>query len=71
MSSNEEIPTKLTLTEFLQRKTDELTNISLIPTMEELRMIRKGLRKRGPLVFSAITDGTQTQHWRGCISVSQ
>lgn len=21
--------------------------------------------KRGPLVFSAITGGTQTQHWRG------
>jgi len=20
---------------------------------------------RGPLIFSAITDGTQTQHWRG------
>ena len=22
-------------------------------------------RKRGPLVFSAITGGTQSQHWRG------
>ena len=24
-----------------------------------------GEGKRGPLVFSAITGGTQTQHWRG------
>jgi len=46
MSSNEEIPTKLTLAEFLEGKTDELTNIPSIPTMKELRMIRKGLRKK-------------------------
>ena len=23
------------------------------------------VRSRGPLVFSAISDGTQSQHWRG------
>jgi len=26
---------------------------------------RPSFWKRGPLVFSAITGGTQTQHWRG------
>lgn len=34
-------------------------------TVEYLGMSGQVVPTRGPLVFSAITGGTQTQHWRG------
>jgi hypothetical protein len=37
---------KLTLTEFLQQSTNQSTNLVFLPTIEELKLLRKGLRKK-------------------------
>lgn len=37
---------KLTLSEFLELSTDETTYLPTLPTLDQLRLIRKGLRKK-------------------------
>lgn len=56
MSSKVKIQTKLSLDEFLQGSTDKSTHLPSIPTMVELSMIRKGLRKKKLPDFSLLPD---------------